>query len=127
MASGQTASFTMVAFTEAVCSRQTRIHGTKGELTGDMETFSVFDFSTRKTTKYTPASPDVDAGSHGHGGGDIGLVSTFVKAVASRDQSLLGVTPQEVLQSHLMVFAAETARREGKVLSYPEYVEQLGK
>jgi predicted dehydrogenase len=123
MASGQTASFTMVAFTEAICARQTRIHGTKGELIGDMNSFTVFDFATRKSTKYEPTDPD--AGDHGHGGGDTGLIATFIEAVARRDQSLLGVTPQEVLQSHLMVFAAETARREGTVVSYPEFLKQI--
>ncbi|KIJ37070.1 hypothetical protein M422DRAFT_178553, partial [Sphaerobolus stellatus SS14] len=36
---GSTASFTMVAFTEAICERQTRIHFNNGELIGDMNTF----------------------------------------------------------------------------------------
>ena len=36
---GITATMTMSAFTEDICDRGTRIHGTKGELIGDMKTF----------------------------------------------------------------------------------------
>ena len=38
-ANGATASLTMSAFTESECFRKTVIHGTEGELVGDMTTF----------------------------------------------------------------------------------------
>jgi hypothetical protein len=48
-----------------------------------------------------------------HAGGDYGLMDAFVSAVAGNDPSLILSGPQESLESHLMVFAAEQARREG--------------
>ncbi|SPO01440.1 related to dehydrogenases and related proteins [Cephalotrichum gorgonifer] len=113
---GVTASMTMSAFTESECNRGTRIHGTKGELIGDMVSFTVFDFLTRTKTTHSPA---LDGGSHG--GGDMGLARAFVASVASNDQAELGVTPGEILNSHLLVFAAETARREGRVVDFDEF------
>jgi hypothetical protein len=59
----------------------------------------------------------------GHGGGDQGLSKAFVEAVASNDQSILGVTPEEILNSHLLVFAAEKARREERVIRFGEFKE----
>ncbi|MBE3041464.1 hypothetical protein IMZ48_02555 [Candidatus Bathyarchaeota archaeon] len=61
----------------------------------------------------------MEAGSHG--GGDMGLAKAFVASVAGNDQSQLGVTPREILDSHLLVFAAETARREGRVVDFAEF------
>ncbi|ORY34263.1 putative NAD-binding Rossmann fold oxidoreductase [Naematelia encephala] len=110
---GVTGSITMSAFTEAICDRGTRIQGTKGELIGDMQTFTVFDFLTRTKTLH---EPPLEGG--GHGGGDSGLSRAFVKAVAGLDQTRLGVTPDDVLNSHLLVFAAEKARREKRVVDF---------
>ena len=62
---GATASFTMVAQTQRICERQTRLHFAYGELIGDMDTFTVTNFRTRKTTHHVPANE-----GGGHGGGD---------------------------------------------------------
>ena len=80
---------------------------------------TVFDFLTRTKTVHTPPS----LGGH-HGGGDVGLAGTFVEAVAKRDQSILAVTPDEVLNSHLLVFAAERARRENTVIDFVDFKRQ---
>ncbi len=48
----------------------------------------------------------------GHGGGDHGLMKAFIEAVATNDPSRLLSGPDETLESHLMVFAAEEARQE---------------
>ncbi|OWT36060.1 streptomycin biosynthesis protein StrI [Cryptococcus neoformans Bt1] len=116
---GVTASMTMVAFTEAICDRGTRIQGTKGELIGDMVTFTVFDFLTRTKIQHTPKSLPGN-----HGGGDAGLSETFFEAVSKSDQSVLGVTPEEVLNSHLLAFAAEQARKEEKVVDFREFKDK---
>lgn len=113
---GVTASITMSAFTESICDRGTRIQGTKGELIGDMTTFDVFDFLTRTKKHY---SPKLEGGYHG--GGDVGLARAFIRSVATEDQTELGVTPDEVLNSHLLVFAAEKARLDGCVVDYPKF------
>jgi hypothetical protein len=44
-------------------------------------------------------------------------MGAFLAAVARRDQDLVLTGAQETLQSHLMVFAAERARRENRVVS----------
>ncbi|KAK3196308.1 hypothetical protein K4F52_000689 [Lecanicillium sp. MT-2017a] len=116
---GVTASITMSAFTESVCGRGTRIQGTKGELIGDMDTFDVFDFLTRTKTHHAPKSE----GGY-HGGGDTGLARAFVNAVATEDQRLLGVTTEDILDSHLLVFAAEKARKEGHVVDFAQFKEE---
>ncbi|KAM3436581.1 hypothetical protein NHJ13734_004997 [Beauveria thailandica] len=113
---GITASVTMSAFTESVCQRGTRIQGTKGELIGDMTTFDVFDFLSRTSKHYTPK---LDGGYHG--GGDTGLARAFVSAVAQSDQSILRVTIDDILDSHLLVFAAEKARRESCVVDFEQF------
>lgn len=117
---GTTAGFTMVAFTRSVCERQTRIHGSWGEIIGNMESFTVNDFRTGTSTHHHP-----DSEGGGHGGGDAGLMRAFVKAVAHNDQSYLGVTPKDILRSHLMVFAAERARHEDQVIKYERFEAEL--
>ncbi|CAA7259546.1 unnamed protein product [Cyclocybe aegerita] len=107
---GSTASFTMVAFTFAICERQTRMHFTQGEIIGDMNSFTVTDFRTRTTRVHRPKNE----GSHG--GGDLGLIRAFVQAVRENRQDYLGTDVNEILKSHLTVFAAERSRKEGSVV-----------
>ena len=60
----------MVAYTSLMCSRQTRLHFTHGEIAGDMSTFTVTDFRTgRKTTRYP--------WNEGYRCGGAGLMPTF--------------------------------------------------
>lgn len=113
---GATASFTMVAYTSLICERQTRLHFTHGELVGDMSTFTVTDFRTGRSTVH---HPKLEGG--GHGGGDLGLIKTFVEAVKTGRQELLGTNVSEVLKSHLTVFAAEHSRRKGTVVDCVEF------
>ena len=108
---GATVSFTMVAHTKLICERQTRLHFAYGEIVGDMNTFTVTDYRTGKSTLHTPESE-----GGGHGGGDLGLISAFVEAVRTGKQEVLGTDVTEVLRSHLTVFAAEKSRRDGVVV-----------
>ncbi|KAK0468448.1 uncharacterized protein EV420DRAFT_1626274 [Desarmillaria tabescens] len=102
---GSTASFTMVAFTSLICDRQLRMHFTHGEIVGDMNKFTVTDFRTRTTTTHVPK----DEGG-GHGGGDLGLIRSFIKAVRAGDQKVLGTDIAEI-----------TSRKEGRVIDCVEY------
>jgi hypothetical protein len=43
----------------------------------------------------------------------------FVAAVATGDPSRIRSGPAESLETHLMVFAAEAARRDGRVVDVP--------
>ncbi len=111
---GNTATLTMMAFTKAA-ARKTRIFGTKGEITGDGSILRVFDFLTEETEEIdTRASAASVAG--GHGGGDTGLMKAFIEAVAENDQSKVLGDCRETLDSHLIVFAAERARCEHRVI-----------
>ena len=111
---GATASFTMTGFTRQR-DRETRIFGTRGELHGDGTTITVHDFLTDATR-----TERVDVASDGsiitgHGGGDARLMECFTRAVATGDRGLIRSGARESLETHLMVFAAEAARRAGTV------------
>ncbi|HVV85272.1 MAG TPA: Gfo/Idh/MocA family oxidoreductase [Kofleriaceae bacterium] len=111
---GATASFTMTGFTRQR-DRETRIFGTRGELHGDGTTITIHDFLTDTT-----ASERVDVASDGsiitgHGGGDARLMECFVAAVATGDRGRIRSGAAESLETHLMVFAAEAARRASTV------------
>jgi len=108
---GVTASFTMCAFT-VTTGRQTRIMGTRGEIVGDREKFTHLDFLTDKSTVYNPAQ---EAGFSGHGGGDEGLIRSFLAAVRDGDATRIASGPDVSLETHLTVFAAEKARLKGTV------------
>jgi predicted dehydrogenase len=113
-----TAAFTMTAFTQPG-HRRTRLFGTRAELTGDGETIRVYDFLTRAERLITPeAAGGMNAGE-GHGGGDAGLMDAFTAAVATGRRELISSGPRESLASHLAVFAAERARRNGTVETIP--------
>ncbi|MET8102799.1 Gfo/Idh/MocA family oxidoreductase [Streptomyces sp. NPDC005236] len=113
-ASGATATFTMTAFTEQA-DRRTRIFGTRGELRGDGESLSVYDFLTRTEEAVGLSAPGAMDAAGGHGGGDAALMDAFVAAVATGDPALVKSGPRESLTSHLTVLAAERARHAGTV------------
>lgn len=130
----KTATFHMIGPTESQCDRRGRVYGTKGELTYDnlTNTISVFDFSTRSTTTYeVPKQPEEEAKAHG--GGDYGLTRGFVGAVEAVERDgwgveraqgeFVGCTLEEVIRSHAVVFAAEEARKEEKVVRWKEWWE----
>lgn len=114
-AGGATASFTMTAFTR-MRNRETRIFGTHGEIYGDGQIIRIFDFLTDTFEEIDMHSGADGSLQSGHGGGDDGVMRAFVAALAANDPSRILSGPDETLESHLMVFAAETARREGRVV-----------
>jgi len=111
---GRTASFTMVAFTE-MADRRTRIFGTHGELYGDGSKIHVYKFMQDRWDVHDTQGAE-PAVLGGHGGGDYRIMKAFVAAVAKNDPSLILSGPDETLETHLMVFAAERARRENRVV-----------
>jgi hypothetical protein len=110
---GATASFTMIGTSEAR-ERQTVIYGTRGELRGDGQKILHYDFLTASLREIVPDTSAVAL--DGHGGGDYALMKHFVAAVAHDDSSFILSGPTESLETHLTVFAAERARREGLVV-----------
>lgn len=110
---GRTATFTMMAFTE-MDHRKTHIFGTRGTLTGDGRFIEHYDFLTDTSSRIDTEPTEDTLG--GHGGGDFGLMDAFVRAVAEQEPAWILSGPQESLRSHLLVFAAERARRDEKVV-----------
>ena len=115
---GRTASFTMTAFTEAA-HRKTRLFGTRGQIEGDGRHIDIFDFLT-DTHKVidTHATDGTIVG--GHGGGDAGLMDSFIAAVADNDPSKILSGPAETLETHLITFAAERSRKESRIVDVPD-------
>lgn len=132
----------MAAFTTLICERQTRLHFSHGEVVGDSNTVQVTDFRKRKVQArkriescgsadpidvvlgdkndgVSILTPEAEGG--GHGGGDLGLIRAFTDAVRTRDQGELGVDMDDILRSHLTVFAAEMSRHEGRVVDVVEF------
>lgn len=124
----KTASFHMIAHTEKQCERRGRIYGSKGEIEYDSKAIRVHEFGSGTRT-YHPHQP-----GGGHGGGDEGLVSHFLQAVEAvktggmeveqAQESFVGCSLQDMLRSHAMVFAAEEARKERKVVEWSEWWER---
>ena len=123
------ASVHMVAFTEAQCERRGRIYGSKGEISYDSKEIRIFDFATRSSKTYSPKQM-----GGGHGGGDDGLARQYVLAVEAvkngtmrveeAQMEFVGCSLEEVIRSHAMVFAAEEARRERKVVNWQHWWEE---
>ena len=111
-----TAVFTMTAFTPAI-HRQTRIFGTRGFIETDFVKIRVFDFLTESETLHdTSIRIDGATAAGGHGGGDYHIMKAFVRAVATGDTTGIHSGPDATLESHRIVFAAERARHEGRIV-----------
>ncbi|XP_077866431.1 uncharacterized protein LOC144354647 [Saccoglossus kowalevskii] len=107
----KTASLTMMAFTERVCNRETVIYGTKGEIRYNGDNVILHEF-TSESSEYFPG-----INGAGHDYADFQLMDAFVKAVSTNDTSKICTGVQEILASHLLVFAAEKARKENRVIT----------
>jgi hypothetical protein len=123
------ATFHMTAFTEGVCTKRTRIFGTKGEVHTDGKLLVVRNFLTGETQEIRPP---LSVG--GHSGGDFGLVKQFVLAIDAvkngrmsleRAQiEFIGCTAQDIIASHAMVFAAEEARKTKSSVDWNKWWEE---
>lgn len=105
---GVTAAFSMEALT-SYGGRRTRIMGTKGDVVGDMQTFTVTDFLTGKQEKWGTDIND------GHGGGDLRLIRDLLWAVDKGDESLLTSSIAASIESHVMGFRGEQSRLKGTI------------
>ncbi len=115
-ADGTTVGFITTAF--AVGGRDYFIMGDRGSLRFNGEEILHNDFlygPAGRVTSHSITSGDSTMLS-GHGGGDFGLMRQFVRAVGTGDTSGILTGPEDSLQSHLMVFAAEESRKTGQVV-----------
>lgn len=108
---GLTGTFTMTAFHPG--GRYLRLHGTKGYIQAEIDALDIVhhDFTTRNTNRIK-----VSVGSGGHGGGDALVMQSLVDAVRQGDPKAVLTSAQESLASHRVVFAAERARLEKRVV-----------
>ncbi|KGO44218.1 Oxidoreductase, N-terminal [Penicillium expansum] len=128
----KTASFHMIAPTEKQCERRGRVYGTTGEVSYDSTTISVYDFATAKTSVFDVPKPPPGQ-NESHGGGDFGLARQFVGAVEAAEGGLdvetaqarfVGCSLEEAVRSHAVVFAAEEARREERIVKWESWWEE---
>ena len=112
---GITANFSMLGLC-SYAGRRTRIMGTRGDIVGDMETFTHTDFFTGKKIRWDKTVRDEEGYTNaGHGGGDTRLVRDFVAAVSGQDSSAVVSTVAASVDSHVMGFRAEKSRLNGTI------------
>ena len=124
------ALFHMTYPTQAQCERRGRIYGNAGEISYDSKTITMHTFADGETKQHTipKQAPEVEKS---HGGGDWGLAGAFVDAVIATEQKgmkveeaqrgFVGCDLEEIVRSHAVVFAAEEARMQKKVVDYSEW------
>ncbi|XP_069991140.1 trans-1,2-dihydrobenzene-1,2-diol dehydrogenase-like isoform X3 [Penaeus vannamei] len=118
---GATATLTMVAFTEHLCSRKAIVYGTHGQLTWDESKghfVEHYDFLSQSTTIHESDVPPPL--NWGHGGADYFLMKSFVEAVAAGDKDCILSGPKVSLETHLLTFAAEESRLSGAIVKPSE-------
>ncbi len=107
---GVMASHVMSAFT-ANCCRQLKILGTQGQIEADMGSNEVWvhPFGGERYRVEVDTSD-----KSGHGGGDFGLLRDFLQVLREGGESR--TSARKSLQSHLICFAAEKSRLEGRIV-----------
>ncbi|MDI3548562.1 MAG: hypothetical protein PWR10_2214 [Halanaerobiales bacterium] len=110
-------NFALTAFSYEI-NRTSKFFGTRGEIRADFEEglIEVYRFGQSGEKR------KVTAAAGGHGGGDSGLMEQFIELLRGETRSESDgagpgrfTTIENSLESHLMAFAAEKARREGKI------------
>jgi len=117
---GITVAFTTTAYAEE-CHRFIRLTGTKGELFGKLEDnqFTVRDFATGRK-EVISVSTVLDR----HSGGDYFLMADMIRLI--REGKTSGRTDARgAVDSHVMCFAAEKSRLEGREIDLGEFKQEL--
>ena len=109
-----TATFTMTAFTHGG-GRKLRIHGSEAELSFDEGDIVVKHYASNNVERIS-----IGAEGGGHGGGDNRVISAWLDAIRTGDGSRVVTGVHESLRTHGIVFAAERARREGRMVDLAE-------
>ncbi len=120
-ASGATGTFTMTAFSQG---RDLAIFGTKARLLAGERiqrlSGSEIVIEDHLTHAIQKVPVDLDAGG-GHGGGDAGLIRMLHPEMCKPRAEDMESSLQKSVESHVMGFAAEEARRTGKVVNLAEF------
>lgn len=117
---GATVMFSMCGFTYEQ-ERRIQIMGTRGELRGEEDKITVFDFLSGQKTEIT-----IPSQSSGHGGGDSGIVASFLNEVRNYNGQESLTSASASVRSHLIAFAAEKSRlNHGQSINLKQYAEEL--
>ena len=123
---GETVSFTMSAFNKG--GRKINVMGTAGELWANMsdKTVHIFDFKTREIETIDVLNYVKDESIvGGHGGGDLGIVKAFCEYLTGEYKGNAVSDISTSVGNHLVAFAAESSRLEGKVINMDEFAEEI--
>lgn len=119
---GVTASMTMSAFTPS--GRKVRLMGSRGYLEGDEHAIRILDYESDSWTEFDVNKLASDL-TGGHGGGDQRMMDAFLDMLAGKGENRITTGADVSLESHMMVFAAEKARREGRVVQMAELMPEV--
>ena len=123
---GVTSTFTMHGFSHLE-GRTIRIDGTQGTLIGEFlasgEKLILYDHFNETEKVIIGQKVDLDA-EIGHGGGDIGLIKSFIRSLQLDSEEPL-TSAKSSLESHIMAFAAEKARLTNSTIQMDEYKKKL--
>ena len=118
-----TVTFNMNAFTKG--GRHIHIMGTKGEIRtalADDAPITYYDFETKK--EYNVPLTGGDGITHGHGGGDTGIVETLYQYLTGQYTGKSVPDISESCYNHLLVFAAEKSRLSNTVVDVEAFVSE---
>lgn len=119
-ASGATAQLNMNAFSQR-CYRNIKVHGTKGEIYGDVERGVLYFTSYGKDEEVIDVAKFMKENNvnmtGGHGGGDGYLYKDFIDYISDNPTpSVTRTTIDDSIQSHIIGFKAEESRLNGGVV-----------
>jgi len=99
-------------------SRTMRYDGTRATLRGKFDYhkgwIEIHDHLTSRIEQV-----EIPASASGHGGGDFGVVRSFLRAMHGEEDAL--TSGRESLESHLMAFAAEESRLQSTVVQMSDF------
>ena len=119
-----TVTFSMNAFNRG--GRYLHLMGTKGELHAALDNdtpIRIYDFETAKTTEIAVIAGD--GVLNGHGGGDEGIVDSFYEYLLDNYKGSSISDIRTSVSNHLLVFAAEKARKEECVVDFGTFLKTL--
>jgi predicted dehydrogenase len=113
-----TGTFTMTAFDPG--GRRLRLHGTEGQIEAEAKTNTVELYRPANKSRIKTVIP-FQPGEHG--GGDAAVMAGLLRAIRNNDPSQVLTGTAESLRTHAVVFAAEKARREKRVVELSELMD----